>query len=83
MNRFRNMTLILALLLTGCGSFGWGDALVPYGKMEYVRPDMEAIEKALQDTLDAAQAKESLKGKNEKTLILPSDSPIARIFAGN
>ena len=31
-------------------------------------------------SLDAA--KESLKGNNEKTLILPSDSPIAQIFAG-
>ena len=32
-------------------------------------------------SLDAA--KESLKGSNEKTLILPSDSPIAQIFGGN
>lgn len=31
-------------------------------------------------SLDAA--KESLKGSNEKTLILPADSPIAQIFAG-
>ncbi len=31
-------------------------------------------------SLDAA--KESLKGKNDKTLILPADSPIAQIFAG-
>jgi len=32
-------------------------------------------------SLDAA--KESLKGSNEKTLILPSNSPIAQIFSGN
>ena len=37
------LVLILALLLTGCGSFGWGDALVPHGKMEYVRPDPETL----------------------------------------
>lgn len=64
------------------------EQLVAEGEAEYMRilSDAYADENRSEfysfvRSLDAA--KESLKGSNEKTLILPSDSPIAQIFAGN
>lgn len=63
------------------------EQLIAEGEAEYMRilSDAYADETrsdfyAFVRSLDAA--KESLKGNNEKTLILPADSPIARIFAG-
>ena len=63
------------------------EQLIAEGEAEYMRilSDAYADETrsdfyAFVRSLDAA--KESLKGSNEKTLILPADSPIARIFAG-
>lgn len=63
------------------------EQLIAEGEAEYMRilSDVYADETrsdfyAFVRSLDAA--KESLKGSNEKTLILPADSPIARIFAG-
>jgi len=65
-----------------------GEQLMAEGEAEYMRilSDAYADESRSEfysfvRSLDAA--KESLKGSNEKTLILPSDSPIARIFAGD
>ena len=64
------------------------EQLVAEGEAEYMRilSDAYADESRSEfysfvRSLDAA--KESLKGSNEKTLILPADSPIAQIFAGN
>lgn len=63
------------------------EQLIAEGEAEYMRilSDAYADETrsdfyAFVRSLDAA--KESLKGSKEKTLILPADSPIARIFAG-
>ena len=63
------------------------EQLIAEGEAEYMRilSDAYADETrsdfyAFVRSLDAA--KESLKGSNEKMLILPADSPIARIFAG-
>lgn len=63
------------------------EQLIAEGEAEYMRilSDAYADETrsdfyAFVRSLDAA--KESLRGSNEKTLILPADSPIARIFAG-
>ncbi len=63
------------------------EQLIAEGEAEYMKilSDAYADETrsdfyAFVRSLDAA--KESLKGSNEKTLILPADSPIARIFAG-
>lgn len=63
------------------------EQLIAEGEAEYMRILSDAYaDEARSDfyafvrSLDAA--KESLKGSNEKTLILPADSPIARIFAG-
>ncbi len=63
------------------------EQLIAEGEAEYMRilSDAYADETrsdfyAFVRSLDAA--KESLKGSNEKTLILPADSPIAQIFAG-
>jgi len=63
------------------------EQLIAEGEAEYMRilSDAYADESrsdfyAFVRSLDAA--KESLKGSNEKTLILPEDSPIAQIFAG-
>ena len=63
------------------------EQLIAEGEAEYMRilSDAYADETrsdfyAFVRSLDAA--KESLKGNTEKTLILPADSPIARIFAG-
>ena len=64
------------------------EQIIAEGEAEYMRILSDAYaDESRSDfysfvrSLDAA--KESLKGSNEKTLILPSDSPIARIFAGN
>ncbi len=64
------------------------EQIVAEGEAEYMRILSDAYaDESRSDfysfvrSLDAA--KESLKGSNEKTLILPSNSPIARIFAGN
>lgn len=64
------------------------EQLVAEGEAEYMRILSDAYADqgksefySFVRSLDAA--KESLKGSNEKTLILPSDSPIAQIFAGN
>ena len=64
------------------------EQLVAEGEAEYMRILSDAYaDESRSDfysfvrSLDAAKA--SLKGTNEKTLILPSDSPIAQIFAGN
>lgn len=64
------------------------EQLVAEGEAEYMRilSDAYADESRSEfysfvRSLDAA--KESLKGSNEKTLILPSNSPIAQIFSGN
>jgi len=63
------------------------EQLIAEGEAEYMRilSDAYADESRSEfysfvRSLDAA--KESLKGTNEKTLILPADSPIAQIFAG-
>ena len=63
------------------------EQLIAEGEAEYMRILSDAYSDetrsdfyAFVRSLDAA--KESLKGSNEKTLILPADSPIARIFAG-
>ncbi len=63
------------------------EQLIAEGEAEYMRilSDAYADETrsdfyAFVRSLDAA--KESLKGSSEKILILPADSPIARIFAG-
>lgn len=63
------------------------EQLIAEGEAEYMRilSDAYADETrsdfyAFVRSLDAA--KESLKGSKEKTLILPANSPIARIFAG-
>ena len=63
------------------------EQLIAEGEAEYMRilSDAYADETrsdfyAFVRSLDAA--KESLKGSNERTLILPADSPIAKIFAG-
>ena len=64
------------------------EQIIAEGEAEYMRilSDAYADESRSEfysfvRSLDAA--KESLKGSNEKTLILPSDSPIAQIFGGN
>ena len=64
------------------------EQLVAEGEAEYMRILSDAYSDSSRSefyafvrSLDAA--KESLKGSNEKTLILPSDSPIAQIFGGN
>lgn len=63
------------------------EELIAEGEAEYMRILSDAYaDESRSDfysfvrSLDAA--KESLKGSNEKTLILPADSPIARIFMG-
>lgn len=63
------------------------EQLIAEGEAEYMRILSDAYaDESRSDfysfvrSLDAA--KESLKGSNEKTLILPSNSPIAQIFAG-
>lgn len=63
------------------------EQIVAEGEAEYMRilSDAYADESRSEfysfvRSLDAA--KESLKGSNEKTLILPADSPIAQIFSG-
>lgn len=64
------------------------EQIIAEGEAEYMRILSDAYaDESRSDfysfvrSLDAA--KESLKGSNEKTLILPSNSPIAQIFAGN
>ncbi|MBQ8184755.1 MAG: protease modulator HflC [Lachnospiraceae bacterium] len=64
------------------------EQLIAEGEAEYMRILSDAYSDSSRSefyafvrSLDAA--KESLKGSNEKTLILPSDSPIAQIFGGN
>lgn len=64
------------------------EQIIAQGEAEYMRILSDAYaDESRSDfysfvrSLDAA--KESLKGSNEKTLILPSNSPIAQIFAGN
>lgn len=63
------------------------EQLVAEGEAEYMRILSDAYSDesrsefyAFVRSLDAAR--ESLKGSNDKTLILPADSPIAQIFAG-
>jgi len=63
------------------------EQLIAEGEAEYMRILSDAYSDesrsdfyAFVRSLDAA--KESLKGSNDKTLILPADSPIAQIFAG-
>ncbi|MCI8598784.1 MAG: protease modulator HflC [Lachnospiraceae bacterium] len=63
------------------------EQLVAEGEAEYMKILSEAYADESRSefysfvrSLDAA--KESLKGSNDKTLILPADSPIAQIFAG-
>lgn len=64
------------------------EQIIAEGEAEYMRILSDAYaDESRSDfysfvrSLDAA--KESLRGSNEKTLILPSNSPIAQIFAGN
>jgi len=64
------------------------EQLIAEGEAEYMRILSDAYSDESRSefysfvrSLDAA--KESLKGSNDKTLILPADSPIAQIFAGN
>lgn len=65
--RFAALVLVIALLLTGC-SFSetmqkfasvYGTA-VPYGQMEYTRPDPDALEASVDVCLDLAETTDSM-----------------------
>lgn len=52
------MLLVVVMTFSGCGSFWdlFGNTLVSYDRMEYVHPDMEAFQSALDESLADALA---------------------------